>query len=645
MLKFIKIPFCLLLLIFSVAVFAMPSDDLPNSLNTPRSQRPEWIRENGIVMAGNWEPLLFRVRRDDSSNVDFNITPEQLRLYELEHSQEMIDQLKSIGVNFIMGYNYKAFGLEKEKQSMRDAADFAALCRNNGLNFGVYVFSGTLGWETLNKEVPESKDWELLRADGSPINYGRAAYRHYFNRNNPDVQAYLHKVMNFAMNDVKADLLHMDNYSTGPAFDKLSIERFRVFLKKYYKPQELNLINFDSVMPPSRNDLVPNPVLRMAWLDFSCQSLAESYYDMSKYARSINPDILVECNPGGVKSFIDVPADHGRMLRYGEAFWDEGGSPSYRNGRLSTRQVTYKIGLSMDNMVFIYIRNPLQAAESLVYNTDCLGCICQFEYGRISVPSGTQLNSDLDPTMMPYVRFFHEQRHYYRDAIRLPDVAVLRSFPSQLYCDQQARQATHRIEQLCIEKNIPWALIFDQHTAKLDGYKALSLIGADALSDKQINEIRTFVKNGGGLVLTADSGKYDDKLTTRIANPFADLKNSNVVRIGSEATNEEAAAAIKQACGNIKFSLDAPPYLIGEVTEQTKLGRRLVHLLNYSPSTPVELAKIEVDAPVNKIVKRVVIIRPESTLRKSIGFRQEQGKISFEVPNISVYALISIETE
>ena len=35
-------------------------------LTLPQEQRPHWLQQDGIVMAGSWEPLLFRVRRDGS---------------------------------------------------------------------------------------------------------------------------------------------------------------------------------------------------------------------------------------------------------------------------------------------------------------------------------------------------------------------------------------------------------------------------------------------------------------------------------------------------------------------------------------------------------------------------------------------------
>jgi hypothetical protein len=129
----------------------------------PLAERPAWLQTEGIVMAGDWEPLLFRVRRDGSRGYD--PSPEQLAAYAREHTPEMIAQLKALGVNFVMMHAYKGFGLGAERQSMAEAVRFARLCYQAGLHVGVYNFSGAFGWELFFNEHPEAKDWVVLEED------------------------------------------------------------------------------------------------------------------------------------------------------------------------------------------------------------------------------------------------------------------------------------------------------------------------------------------------------------------------------------------------------------------------------------------------------------------------------------------------
>ena len=54
----------------------------PAVANLPRDQRPEWLRREGLVMAGSWEPLIFRVRRGSDS---YTPTPQQRADYCRQH--------------------------------------------------------------------------------------------------------------------------------------------------------------------------------------------------------------------------------------------------------------------------------------------------------------------------------------------------------------------------------------------------------------------------------------------------------------------------------------------------------------------------------------------------------------------------------
>jgi len=180
-------------------------------LTLPEAKRPQWLAREGIVMAGSWEPLLFRVRRDGAPG--YEPTPEQIAAYEREHSPEMIAALKAMGVNFVMMHGYKGAGLRAEARSMEDAVRFARLCREAGLRVGVYNFSGAFLWELFFREVPQARDWVVLDARGAPVTYGGAEYRYYWNRNHPDAQAFYRQLVRFAVEEMHADLIHFDNYA------------------------------------------------------------------------------------------------------------------------------------------------------------------------------------------------------------------------------------------------------------------------------------------------------------------------------------------------------------------------------------------------------------------------------------------------
>lgn len=175
-----------------------------SSILATAAERPRWMDEEGIVMAGNWEEPAFRARR--VGYTDFKMPPEWIPGYEREHSQEMIDSLKSIGVNFVMTHGYKGYGFEIERQGMQDAVRFAHLAHASGLRVGAYIGS-TLGWETLFQEIPAAKDWLWLDPNGEPGFYNKKqTHRYLAMKNHPGYKNYIKKAIRFAIEEMNSEI-------------------------------------------------------------------------------------------------------------------------------------------------------------------------------------------------------------------------------------------------------------------------------------------------------------------------------------------------------------------------------------------------------------------------------------------------------
>jgi hypothetical protein len=601
-------------------------------------QRPGWLRDEGIVMAGSWEPLLFRVRRDGRDG--YVPTAEQRNDYLREHGPEMVARLKDLGVNFIMMHCYKGAGLAAERESMADAVTFARLCHDAGLHVGVYAYSGAFLWEPLFREVPQARDWVLLGEDGKPRTYGDATYRYYWNRNHPAAQVFYQKIVAFAVNEIQADLLHFDNYNVGPGYDGPSVERFHQYLRDMLSPAQLRdagLDDVNAVRPPTTGSA--DSLLRRAWPDFSCRSLADSYHEMSRYARTLRRDILMECNPGGPENSIQAPVDHGRLLQGGEAFWDEGRPPGYRDGQLYTRIRTYKVARSMDNMAFAYATAPLEMAESMAFNVDCLGCICWFEYGEIvAQPS---VRTPISAGIAPFVRFFHARRDLFREANVVADAAVLRSFPSQVFADPKYARRTCDVEQTLIDNHACFQIIYEDQLDHLGRYRVLVLAGSVALSDRHIEQIKRYVQSGGYLCITGPVATHDEWMSPRRSPVFADLPDSRVIQTPEGG---DIMSAIRQACGNetTTLSVRAGPGLCSELTQQA--GRRLVHLVNYRPD-PVTDITVSVRLPSDCHPRNVMLVSPERQDDLALPFEIRDGCVQFNVPQVKVYEIAVVAVQ
>jgi hypothetical protein len=241
-------------------------------------------------------------------------------------------------------------------------------------------------------------------------------------------------------------------------------------------------------------------------------------------------------------------------------------------------------------------------------------------------------------SLAPFIRFFHGRRDLFRDAKVVADVAVLRSFPSQVFADPQYAQLTSRVEQTLIDNHIPFQIIYDEQLDNLSPYRALVLAGVTALSDADLRHIRDYVTSGGRLCLIGPAAIYDEWLLPRPIPPLADLPASQVVHA---TDSNDILSALRRVCDN-QFTLSVPadPGLACELTEQP--GRRLLHLVNYRPD-PVKDVAVSVRLRPACRAQSVTLVSPERRREISLPFRTHEDRIEFIVPEVRVYEIAIVE--
>jgi Glycosyl hydrolase-like 10 len=604
----------------------------------PEDKRPAWLTQDGIVMAGSWEPLLFRVRRDGAAG--YTPSAEQIEAYRREHSTEMVARLKALGVNFVMMHCYKGAGLNTERESMADAVRFAALCREQGLRVGVYNYSGAFLWEPFFKEMPSARDWVVLGPGDQPMTYESTGYRYYWNRNHPAAEEFYRGLVRFAVQEIKTDLIHFDNYVIGPGYDANSVARFRQYLGDTFSTAELATMGVTDLLTAQPPRVTSNELLRRAWQDFTSRSLAESYQRMGQFARSLRSNVLVECNPNGVPDTIVPPVDHGQLLEGGEAFWVESGRVGMMNGHLITRVRNYKVGRALTNMTFDYTVTPLEMAESMAFNLDCLGCITWFEYGQLVAVPGSK--DPLSPALAPFIRFFQQHRDLLRGADVVADLAVVRSFPSQVFGGRRYADLTTRLENLLIENRGCFQIIYDTQLRRMrpGQLPLLALAGCVALSDEDAQALRRHVSAGGKLCLIGALATHDRWMRPRSKAALADLPKDSVLELPE---NGDWLAAIRRWAGGSSLAVETQPSL-GLCTELTdQPNRRLVHLVNYRKEQPLLQATVTVRLPPTRRATFVRLASPEHDDQPTVQFTQSENTVQFRVPRIGIYEIAVVE--
>jgi len=667
---------------------------------------PAWLSE-GIVFVGNWEPLDFRIRSGGQGWGDLPVNIDAL--YQEEHSEQTVERLKAAGVNLVITHFYKT-GLKSDHDDIELTKRFVALCHQHGIRVAAYV-GGTIFPELLIRDDPHARQWVSYDEYGVPVRYGRAYYRYIPDFNHPDYVEHMKEVVRAAVQDAKIDMIHFDNMSQqAPPNTTCTPEvnrRFREFLQHKYSPEQLKsrfgFSDISALSVPTWHETpmpagmapIDDPLIQ-EWIDFRCQDFGDYYGKLADYIRSLNPNVVVECNPHGIfgsnRAFANG-IDHTRLVTHGSVFWSEeqneaGISPT---GILVSKIRSLKLARSLDQTLFVYT-GPARAApgtrsyrllmaESMAFNRNSLG----------------DLGAPLDVAQLPadllhYVQYYHEQNAHYRRTQDVADVAILRAFPSMAYNSLEPHLQTTLMEQLLIQYKIPFRIIFDRDLADLSRYKAVILADQESLSDQQMDQIRAYVKHGGGVLATGDTSRFTEWRRRRLDYGLADLLGIHVTDAAAPTSGRrsfgagrvayirdvtpavpvpkwaaygffpiaesgfgkaywalpknsaELISALRYAAGgqfSVEFDAQAPLTTVMNYTENEDGTERVVHWVNYALGRSVAPAHVSIAIPAGREVEAIHLVSPDHG-PQDLKWSVHEGRVLFDIPGPEVYEAAAI---
>jgi hypothetical protein len=664
------------------ALPGFPGKSFPEPL---RQKRPAWWREQGLVMAGvNWESLLPRLRFGSAGQPQaFMDYDEKMAIWRREHSEEVAQRLKDMGFNFLMIPLYKGGGLKAERTSMEDAKRFTEICHRLGLRVGCYTSSGTILYESLLAEIPEAKDWFILDQNGkyATYEYGPLYFRRWANRSHPGYRKLMRELVRFAVEEAKVDLIHLDNYLYGPGYEPYSVRQFREYLKSKYSPEErtrrFGFAEVECIEPPPAplhaDDFNGDPLYR-DFVDYRCEVLADTYRELAEYARSLNPEIVMECNTAGyvgeLNRSLDIgTVDHTRLLQWGGAFWDEGYPTRLENGIVPSKFRSMMLGRQYGNMVFLYTSDRVAMAESMAFNLQSAGCAAWVN-GDDIIPYLSKYDAkQFDPQVLALIRFFRREQQYYRDAELIADVGVLSTYANTAYGPCITRKRWAALTQALYQGKVPFILVPDRCPGDLSRFQVLVLADLAVVSDELVDVVRRYVQQGGGLVMTGQAAEFDEQNHRRKQPGLADLfpepladkvlhakpGKGRAIYIPRVVIPEkfqmwmlpenraELLEAVRWATnGPLQVEVKAPETVAMSLFAQPG-GRHLLHLVNYDQDHPVRDIDVTVQLPSENRIASIRMVSPASDETRTLAVAQTGRAVHFTVPRLEVYGLLVIE--
>ena len=635
------------------------------------------------------EPLDFLLRRGDH----FDDEPDR---YARMGNPENIKLMAAAGVRYAMIYFYKGFGLEYEKPSMKESKRIADELHRNGIKVGLYV-GGTMFTETLYHELPEAQKWEQRNQDNHWVPYGLQTFRHYACPNEPKYRDYLKRILKIGVQDLHADQIVFDNIMLQPEPDSCRCQRcidaFHNYLRLKYPTKDAVLRRFglpyvdwirvnewDNPAQPDSLAVLNDPVLQ-EWVRFRCESLANYADDLSDYVKSLNPNVAVLMNIKGVYSwnrywanavYHPLYAGHVDILAFDTGGYDA--RLDAKTGALVSQIRSYKMAREIGASCDAPLGDELLAAQHMAfgYETPVTG------YAGAPWMAARSATTPI----LEFFRYYHDR--YYTGTTNVADVAVLRNWPSMAYSINATYTPATLMEQVLIQHKIPFDLLFDEELTNLDRYGAVVLAGQECVSDAQAKLLLDYVDRGGTLVITDNTGEFNDWREKRHRNPFLPARAEGKGRIiyipkiesGAEKSgkaqagmeNAEPGATSQhtprlsppqwllpknhqEICDEIlnglpkglSLATEAPLTTVAELLNRPSTHETIVHFVNFDRQHPLSPFKVTVRKQFAGKVKSVNCFSPEADDSLPLNFEASGDSITFTVPTMRIYSMIVIQ--
>ncbi|MFH0938164.1 MAG: alpha-amylase family protein [Planctomycetota bacterium] len=465
-------------------------------------------------------------------------------------SPENVALMASLGLHLPhRAHFFKGAGLKHERSSIERTIAYAKELHARGMLVSVYV-GGTMFTDYFFKEVPEAINWARKDQAGNPITYGGYQIQRWFPcLNHPDYRAYTKRVLDVAVQEIKADEIFFDNqilrHEPRSCRCENCVRHLREMIRKKYTLEQCEerygFAEYPDVMPPIWSQACPPwglDAIRVPhiqdWIDHRIQTVTDFYRDMADHVKKQKPDTAVGMNIKGIHG-------HNRAFNHGichGAFSDlldfsciDHNAPGLRDGAIMNEVRFYKSSHSTHITVVDGQGSELMAAESQVlnYRKKIEG------HGWLGDIGICAFYSPMTQFLRANQRLFHEREHRH-------DVAVLRAEPSTNYNCAKVHEQLMAFEQTLAIEKIPWGIIFNKQIDELNRYRIIALPEIQAISDRWLDALDAFMKAGGGVIASGKAARFNEWYRPR------DVERSLARWLGQPPADKYATAKVGQGC-------------------------------------------------------------------------------------------------
>lgn len=543
-------------------------------------------------------------------------------------SEACTGTMQELGLNMLHCRFYKGLGWEFEKKDFPNVKQFVANCHKHGIRALAYVQFATLYYEVMQNEVPDLADWAAVDENGRKRTYGTSYFRWMPCINAPGFEPYLKRMVEIALTEGGFDGIMFDNCFAPACYCRRCAALFREYLAGESDPESrFGIPTVDHVLPPpppAKNAFgeVRDPIFQR-WIEFRCGRMTALFRRLYLAGKACKPSAIMTGNVANVRranmaynTALNVP-DQGN--NFDILISQSGNEPGMDGDHIINRVREFKLAQAMDANI-LALSDADAGISSRAQAKYVLALVEDAVFGGIPTdrtvmkPDPQMVSRELIESRKPLLARFNAMVQSGRESLRRSTYApikVLYSRESVMFSEQSYR-AIVGTEEILLRNHLAYGLLLTDAGRDLtvpDDCEVLLVSDQRCLSDGQVDALLRFAKGGGRLLITGESGLYDEHYARRKTGPFDQLKESKgavcrpevdalpkidggwTIKVGAPIDGGRRLLADLASIWTPAIRITAPPVVFAEV-KRSPTGAT-VHLINYAPEPVAEGVRLE----------------------------------------------------
>ena len=541
--------------------------------------------------------------------------------------------MKELGLNWVHSRFYKGMGWEMEKRDLPNVKRFVANCHANGVRTLAYVQFSTCYPEIMRKEFPDIDSWAQIDENGKPRHYHDDSYfRSMPCINCREWEENVKRMCTIALTEGGFDGIMFDNAFSYPCYCSRCEKAFNAYLcslpdrEARFGFPDLTGVKLPHPAPTAVKGEIREPVVQ-AWTRWRTETLSAVYRRLRDHVKSIRSDAVVCANAQPFRSFSAPWRNSTDMVELAGILdlilGQNANYPAVEDGRIRCRirdlQLSRELGTPVvalcdsDSMM-----TPEQEKHYLLplYEDLVFGGVPTDRTIMNPTPVEGFIDRDRLERRRPQLARFNALVKEQRSLFKAPVYRPIRLFypTKEVQFSRRASTGLCAAEEIMIRRHLPWGYFVSTPEKPFEvpqGTEVIVVSDQVALSSAQTEALIAWAKRGGRLVVTGDSGRYDEFNAQYLTNPFLpQLKGLPSVvcrekadaispcdlgwgyKVGVPSDHGDALVADLAKAGL------ALPYAVENCPETTAVDVRttsdgfVFHFVNYEPAHPVRGARV-----------------------------------------------------